>query len=142
VVPSHRTPLPGVRCKRLLGSYAAAQPSNGKELLSVSWIPPIPSWEQFLGRRATSHCLPRGPSPAPMTCGQGAEEVTRLPRAAVAWVGMVLNALCLQCSLSWMPFVFTSFCLGCWPSWVLWDTRCTPSPVFPLSLGALCASGA
>ena len=27
------------------------QPSNGKELLSVSGLPLIPSWEQFLGRQ-------------------------------------------------------------------------------------------
>ena len=33
----------------LLGPYTAAQPSNGKELLSVSGVPRLLSWEQFLG---------------------------------------------------------------------------------------------
>src|SRR5215510_5064015 len=43
-----RTLLP-VTCMRLLGPDAAVQPSNGKELLSVSGLLLIPSWEQCLG---------------------------------------------------------------------------------------------
>src|SRR5713101_8849637 len=39
----------------MLGPYTAAQPSNGKELLSVSGVPRLPSWEQFLGRPHGSH---------------------------------------------------------------------------------------
>ena len=41
-------------CTPWLGPYAAAQPFNGKELLSVSGLPLIPSWEEFLGRRMSS----------------------------------------------------------------------------------------
>jgi hypothetical protein len=33
----------------MLGSYAAVQPYNGQELLSVYRGPSLPSWEQFLG---------------------------------------------------------------------------------------------
>src|SRR2546429_8981923 len=46
----HERRLEAVRCSALLGPYTAAQPSNGKELLSVSGVALIPSWEQFLGR--------------------------------------------------------------------------------------------
>jgi hypothetical protein len=48
----HERTLEAVGCRRLLGPYAAGQPSNGKELLSVSELLLIPSWEQFLGRPA------------------------------------------------------------------------------------------
>ena len=33
----------------VLGSYTVVQPSNGKELLSVSELLLISSWERFLG---------------------------------------------------------------------------------------------
>ena len=46
--------LAAVACTPWLGAYAAAQPFNGKELLSVSGLPLIPSWEEFLGRRSDS----------------------------------------------------------------------------------------
>ena len=46
--------LAAVACTPWLGPYAAAQPFNGKELLSVSGLPLIPSWEEFLGRRMSS----------------------------------------------------------------------------------------
>ena len=39
----HERRLEGVGCRPMLGSYAAAQPSNGKELLSVSGLLLIPS---------------------------------------------------------------------------------------------------
>jgi hypothetical protein len=32
------------------GGYAAARPCNGKELLSVAGLSPLPYWELFLGR--------------------------------------------------------------------------------------------
>jgi hypothetical protein len=46
--------LEAIACTPWLGPYAAAQPFNGKELLSVSGLPLIPSWEEFLGRRMSS----------------------------------------------------------------------------------------
>ena len=49
--------LEAVACMPMLGPYAAAQPYNGKELLSVSGLLLIPSWEQSLGRRGA---LPQG----------------------------------------------------------------------------------
>ena len=50
----HERTLAAVACTPWLGPYAAAQPFNGKELLSVSGLPLIPSWEEFLGRRMSS----------------------------------------------------------------------------------------
>ena len=50
----HERTLAAVACTPWLGPYAAAQPFNGKELLSVSGLPLIPSWEDFLGRRMSS----------------------------------------------------------------------------------------
>jgi hypothetical protein len=43
--------LEAVGSSALLGPYAAAQPSNGKELLSVSGFQTLPRREQCLGRR-------------------------------------------------------------------------------------------
>jgi len=40
--------------KRERGTSGRWQPFNGKELLSVSGLPLIPSWEEFLGRRMSS----------------------------------------------------------------------------------------
>ena len=50
----HERTLAAVACTPWLGPYAAAQAFNGKELLSVSGLPLIPSWEEFLGRRMSS----------------------------------------------------------------------------------------
>ena len=46
----HERTLEGVAYRPMFGPYAPAQLYNGKELHSVTVLPLLPHWEQFLGR--------------------------------------------------------------------------------------------
>ena len=122
MVPSHRPPLPGVRCKRWLG----ARPGTASHVASPC---PHGVWKGRPMRRLCSRC-------------------PRVARVCVvldvfclgclsSWMSSVLDVFCLGCPWSWMSFVLDALGLGCWPSWVSWDTQFASCTDFPLSWSSL-----